>query len=244
MKIAIVLYPGITALDAIGPYEVLKMLPGAELRFVAHAPGPVPTDRGILVVGATHSFDETPDPDLVIVPGSEAHTGVAAADGALSDWLRGVHRQTSYTTSVCSGAVILAASGLLKGQPATTHWAAMDIVKRFGATPCPNERIVRAGKIWTAAGVSAGIDLAFALVEDIGGKETAERIQLMLEYDPQPPQDAGHMNKAPLAVAAAARSEMARLSRNPMNAVAVGKVAWRQALAKARKSIKKRNFAR
>ena len=209
MKIAIVLYPGFTALDAIGPYEVLKMLPGAELRFVAHAPAPVSTDRGILVVGATHSFAETPD-----------------------------------TTSVCSGAVILAASGLLKGQPATTHWAAMDVVKRFGATPCTNERIVRAGKIWTAAGVSAGIDLAFALAEEIAGRETAERIQLMLEYDPQPPQDAGHMDKAAAAIAAAARTEMAHLSRNPMNAVAVGKIVWRQALAMARTSIGNRNVAR
>ena len=244
MKIAIVLYPGITALDAIGPYEVLKMLPGAELRFVAHAPGPVPTDRGILVVGATHSFDETPDPDLVIVPGSESQTGVAAADGALSDWLRKVHRRTRYTTSVCSGAMILAASGLLKGQPVTTHWAAMDVVKRLGATPCPAERIVRAGKIWTAAGVSAGIDLAFALAEEIAGREKAERIQLMLEYDPQPPQDAGHMDKAAAAIAAAARTEMAHLSRNPMNAVAVGKIVWRQALAMARTSIGNRNVAR
>ena len=234
MQVAIVVYPGFTALDVLGPYEVLKMMPGAEIRFVAAEPGPIATDRGILVVGATHSFDETPAPDIVLVPGSEAQTGVAAGDGDLSAWLRTVHEQTRITASVCSGAVILAASGLLKGQPATTHWAAMSTLKKLGAKPQPAERIVRSGKVWTAAGVSAGIDLAFALVEEVADRETAERIQLMIEYDPQPPQDAGHMDKADEAIAAAARTEMARLSLNPMNAVAVGKVAWRKALIKAR----------
>lgn len=236
MQIAIVLYPGFTALDALGPYEVFKMLPNAELRFVAHEVGPVATDRGVLVVGATHTFDETPAPDLVLVPGSEAQTAVAAADGKLSGWLRRAHENSRFTTSVCSGAVVLGASGLLKGQPATTHWAAMDVLPRFGAKPQPTERIVRAGKVWTAAGVSAGIDLAFALAEEIAGRETAERIQLLIEYDPQPARDAGHMSKASAAVADAARAEMTRLSRNPMNTIALGKLAWRAALAKARKA--------
>lgn len=239
MQIAIVLYPGLTALDILGPYEVLKMLPGAELRFVAEQPGPVATDRGILVIGATHSFNETPNPDIVLVPGSEAHTGVAAGNGALSAWLRSVHETTQVTASVCSGAVVLAASDLLVGQPATTHWAAMDILKRLGAKPQPAKRIVRSGKLWTAAGVSAGIDLAFALVEEIADRQTAERIQFMIEYDPQPPQNSGHMDKANTVVAAAARAEMARLSRNPINGVAVAKVAWRKALNKARQKIQK-----
>ncbi len=243
MQIAIVLYPGFTALDVLGPYEVLKMLPGAELRFVAKEPGPIPTDRGILVVGATHSFDETLNPDLVLVPGSEAQTAVAAADGTLSAWLRNVHQRTQITASVCSGAVILGASGLLQNQPATTHWAAMDALKKLGAKPQPTERMVRSGKVWTAAGVSAGIDLAFALVEKLAGRDTAERIQLMIEYDPQPPQDAGHMEKADEVIAAAAKAEMARLSRNPMNAIAISKIAWRQALAKARKAIESARHA-
>lgn len=234
MQIAIVLYPGFTALDALGPYEVLKMLPDAEIRFVAREVGPVPTDRGILVVGATHTFDETPRPDLILVPGSEARTVAAAADGRLTEWLRRAHDGTRFTTSVCSGAVVLAAAGLLKGRPATTHWAAMDALGRLGATPVPTERTVRSGKVWTAAGVSAGIDLAFHLVQEVAGRETAERIQLMIEYDPRPPQDAGHMDKAPPAVAAAARREMARLSRHPMNAALIAKLAWTTAIRRAR----------
>ena len=234
MQIAVVLYPGFTALDALGPYEVLKMLPGAELRFVAHDVGPVPTDRGILIVGATHSFTETSSPDLVLVPGSEAYTAVAAADGTLTEWLQRVHVGTLCTASVCSGAIVLGAAGLLAGQPATTHWAAMHALERFGALPQPSARVVRSGRVWTAAGVSAGIDLAFALAAEVAGREVAERIQLMIEYDPRPPQDAGHMDKASPAVAKAARREMARLSRNPMTPVALAKLAWRGALAKAR----------
>lgn len=239
MQIAIVLYPGFTALDVLGPYEILKMMPGAEVRFVASQPGPVATDRGILVVGATHGFDETPQPDIVLIPGAEANTGVAAANGELSTWLRRVHDTTRVTASVCSGAVVLAAADLLLNKPATTHWAAMDVIQKLGATPQPSKRIVRAGKVWTAAGVSAGIDLAFALIEDVAGRETAELIQLMIEYDPQPPQDAGHMDKASAAVAKAARAELARLSKNPMNAVAVAKVAWRKAISRARGAIRK-----
>lgn len=236
MQIAIVLYPGFTALDALGPYDVLKMLPDVELRFVAQAPGPVTTDRGLLVVGATHSFAQTPAPDMVLVPGSEAHTAIAAADQTLGDWLRAVHKGTRYTTSVCSGAVVLGAAGVLKGKPATTHWLAMEALRRFGADPQPNERVVRSGKVWTAAGVSAGIDLAFAIAEDLAGRQRAERIQLMLEYDPQPPQNAGHMSKASPKVASEAIAEMKALSRNPQNLVAVSKLIWRQAIAKARQA--------
>ena len=243
MQIAIVVYPGFTALDVLGPYEILKMLPGAEVRFVASQPGPVATDRGILVVGATHSFDETTSPDIVLVPGSEAHTGIAAGDSELSIWLRRVHETTLITASVCSGAVILAASDLLLDKPATTHWAAMDVIGKLGAKPEPTKRIVRAGKVWTAAGVSAGIDLAFALLEETASRETAERIQLMIEYDPQPPQNSGHMDKATPAVAMAARAEMTRLAKNPMNGVAVAKVGWRKALIRARRAVQKTSAA-
>ncbi|MEM9733775.1 MAG: DJ-1/PfpI family protein [Pseudomonadota bacterium] len=237
MQIAIVLYSGFTALDALGPYEVFKMLPDVELRFVSHKTGPVATDRGILVVGATHSFAETPAPDIVLVPGSEAHTAVAAADGELKDWLQQVHATTRLTTSVCSGAVVLAAAGMLENRPVTSHWAAFDALRRLGAKPRPSERIVRSERVWTAAGVSAGIDLAFTIAEEVAGHDTAERIQLMIEYDPQPPQNAGHMDKAPPEIAKAARAEMAYLSRNPSNVIAVSKLLWRQALDKARKTI-------
>jgi transcriptional regulator GlxA family with amidase domain len=240
MQVAIVVYPGFTALDALGPYEVLKLLPGAELRFVAHEVGPVPTDRGILVIGATHRFDETERPDLVLVPGSEAETATAAADGRLIDWLARVHPTTTFTTSVCSGAIVLGAAGLLEGRPATTHWAAMDALKRFGAIPRPSERIVRAEKVWTAAGVSAGLDLALALVVESAGRETAERIQLLIEYDPQPPVSSGHMAKASVAVAEAARKEMAALARNPRDVVSLPKLAWRTALRKAARAASRR----
>ncbi|MEM7565953.1 MAG: DJ-1/PfpI family protein [Pseudomonadota bacterium] len=235
MQIAIILYPGFTALDALGPYEVFKMLPGVELRFVAHETGPVETDRGILVVGATHSFAETTAPDLVLVPGSEAQTAIAAADGSLIRWLRSVHNGTMFTASVCSGAIVIAAAGLLRGRNATTHWAAMDALGRLGARPQPTERVVRSGKVWTAAGVSAGIDLAFTLAEEIAGREMAERIQLMIEYDPHPPQNAGHIDKAPPAVAKAARAEMRRLSRNRMTVVALAKIGWRKAIGRVRR---------
>ena len=197
MQVALVLYPGLTALDALGPYEVLKSLKNCDLRFVASEVGPVATDRGVLFVGATHSFDETPNPDLVLVPGSEAHTALAAADKKLVAWLQNAHQTSTYTTSVCSGAVVLAAAGLLNGKPATTHWAAMTALKYLGAEPRPNDRVVKAGKIWTAAGVSAGIDLALDLLAEIDGQSAAEEVQLLIEYDPQPPFDAGSVAKAP-----------------------------------------------
>jgi transcriptional regulator GlxA family with amidase domain len=234
-QIAIVLYPGLTALDALGPYEVLKMLPGAEIRFVAHEPGPVSTDRGILTIGATHSFDETPAPYLLLVPGSEANTATAMADGNLSAWLKKAHQTSAWTTSVCSGALILAASGILQGHPATTHWAAQSMLKQFGATPKRSERVVHSGKIWTAAGVSAGIDLAFALFGEIAGQEEAEIAQLIIEYDPQPPFAAGHPSKASEVVMAKAKAEMARLAKNPRDYVSVPKILWRRAIDRSRK---------
>ena len=235
-QIAIVLYPGLTALDALGPYEVLKMLPDAEIRFVAHEPGPIATDRGILTIGATHSFDETPAPYLLLVPGSEANTAVAMADAKLIAWIRTAHQSSTWTTSVCSGALILAAAGLLNKLPATTHWAARSTLARFGATPMPNERMVRAGKVWTAAGVSAGIDLAFALFGEIAGQEEAEVAQLIIEYDPQPPFHAGHPSKASEIVRNRAKAEMARLSKNPRSYVSVLTILWRNAIERSRKA--------
>jgi transcriptional regulator GlxA family with amidase domain len=155
-QIAIVLYPGMTALDALGPYEVLKLLPNSEQRLVAHEPGPVVTDRSALIIGATHSVEETPHPFLVLVPGSEANTISAMADGGLLGWLKKAHDTSTMTTSVCSGALILAAAGLLEGQRATTHCWAQASLGRFGPTAMTDHRVVRSGKIWTAAGVSVG----------------------------------------------------------------------------------------
>jgi transcriptional regulator GlxA family with amidase domain len=233
-QIAIVLYPGFTSLDALGPYEVLKFLPGVETRFVAHEPGPIATDRGPLIIGATHSFDETPAPFLVLVPGSEANTTTAMADERLLVWLKKVHETSTWTISVCSGALILAAAGLLEGKQATTHWWALSSLKRFGAIAMPNNRIVRSGKIWTAAGVSAGLDLALALLGEIAGQEAAEVAQLMIEYDPQPPFNSGHPSKASERVREKAAAELARLARNPQDLISIPKVLWHRAIHRSR----------
>lgn len=215
MQIAIVLYPGVTALDAIGPYEVLRMIPDSEVRFVSAEPGPILTDSGVLVLGATHTYSATPSPDLVLVPGSAANTATAMADKALIGWLQQVHRASQWTVSVCSGALVLAAAGILKGHPATTHWAAQDSLAAFGATAQREQRIVRSGKIVTAAGVSAGIDLGLWLVGQICGSERAEVVQLLVEYDPQPPFNAGHPGKASKQVFDLARAEMFSRSQHP-----------------------------
>jgi transcriptional regulator GlxA family with amidase domain len=229
----------LTALDAIGPYEILKMLPGAEIRFVAHKPGPILTDRGVLAIGATHSFDETPAPYLVLVPGSEANTATAMADGKLVAWLKQVHETTTWTTSVCSGALVLAAAGILSGRPATTHWAAQGLLTRFNATPMRGERIVRSGKVWTAAGVSAGLDLALTLFGEIEDQEQAEIAQLIVEYDPHPPFHAGHPTKASGAVVAKATAEMARLSKNLRDLVSIPTIFWRRVIGRARRAASK-----
>ena len=239
-QIAIVLYEGLTALDAIGPYEVLRMLPGTEVRFVNRRPGPVTADSGVLVLGATHAYEETPSPNVVLVPGSEANTVTAMADGELVRWLRQVHKTSDWTVSVCSGALVLAAAGLLEGHPATTHWVAQKPLAAFGAIPQRDRRIVRSGKIVTAAGVSAGLDLAFWLAGELRGQERAEIVQLLLEYDPHPPFDSGHPSKASQHVRRTARREMLRRARSPRNAVSVSKVLWRRALQTVRRRLAKK----
>jgi transcriptional regulator GlxA family with amidase domain len=237
LQIAIVLYPGLTTLDAIGPYEVLRFIPNAELRFVSREPGPIITDSGILVLGATHSYSETPAPDIILVPGSEAETTTAMAEGRLLQWLNKAHQTSRLTLSVCTGALILAAAGILKGHPATTHWIAQKRLPKFGAEPQYDKRIVRSGRIITAAGVSAGIDLALCVVGEICGRERAEMIQLMIEYDPQPPYQAGHPNKASKAVFEAARTELLESAKNRNNMVSVPKILWRIAINKVRDSL-------
>ncbi|BCY13505.1 DJ-1/PfpI family protein [Actinoplanes sp. L3-i22] len=232
MQIAIVLYPGMTALDAIGPYEILRFLPDAELRFVGAEPGPLMTDSNVLVLGVTHSFDETPSPDLVLVPGSGPNTATAMADRQLIAWLQRVHPTTTWTTSVCSGALILAAAGLLDGKPATTHWLAQGALKAFGAEARRDERIVRAGRIVTAAGVSAGLDLALWLTGEIAGRDHAETIQLYIEYDPRPPFDAGHPTKARREIFDRADKLGRAISMSPGEFKAVATVAWRRLLQK------------
>lgn len=230
MQIAIVLYPGITALDAVGPYEVLHLMPDAEVRFVGAEPGPVVADSGVLFLGVTHSYAETPAPDIVLVPGSSVATATAMADKELTGWLRRVHETTAWTTSVCSGALILAAAGILDGVPATTHWLVQSTLGALGAEPRPDERIVRSGRIVTSAGVSAGIDLALWLAGEICGRERAEIIQLTIEYDPRPPFDAGHPSKAAETVREKARAELLQAVADGQDAIAVPQAPWRQAI--------------
>ena len=236
MQIAIMLYPGFTALDFIGPYESLHYLPDAEVRFVWHEPGPVTADSGVLVVGATHSFDETQTPDLVLVPGGFS-TLQHARDEKVLDWVRRVHQSTQWTTSVCSGSVILAAAGLLEGKRATSHWAALPVLRTFGVEPVGDERIVDAGgRIVTAAGVSAGIDLGLWLAWRIAGEAKAKAIQLSMEYDPQPPFDSGHMSKASAATKATATAMMGRQLATPASLAASTGLLWDAALARVRRA--------
>ncbi len=195
MKIAIVLYDRFTALDAIGPYEVLSRLPGASVAFVAAEAGPVRTDNGMLTLLAERSLEQEPEPDILLVPGGPGEVAERAG-GAVLDWLRTADRTSTWTTSVCTGSLILAAAGLLDGKRATSHWMAMDELARLGAQPV-SERVVFDGKLVTAAGVSAGIDMALALAANVAGEQVAQAIQLGIEYDPQPPFDAGSPKTAP-----------------------------------------------
>ncbi len=212
---------------------MLRNLPGAEVRFLWHETGPVTADSGVLVIGATHSLAETPSPDVILVPGGPA-TPVHARDEALLDWLRRAQRTASWTTSVCSGSVILAAAGLLEGRRATSHWATVPALKAFGAIPVGDERIVRAGDVVTCAGVSAGLDLALWLAGEIAGEGRAKAIQLTIEYDPQPPFDSGHLSKASATTKAAALSLLSRDSAKPAQLKAATMLAWERALAAVR----------
>jgi transcriptional regulator GlxA family with amidase domain len=232
-QIAFVAYPGFTALDMIGPYDVLRALPDAEVRFVWHEAGPVMADSGVLVIGATHSLAETPSPDVILVPGGMT-TAEHARDEKLLDWLRRAHATADWTTSVCSGSVILAAAGLLEGRRATSHWLTLSALKAFGAVPVSDERVVRDGDIATSAGVSAGIDLALWLAGQIGGDGRAKAIQLAIEYDPQPPFDSGHMSKASAATKAAATAMLSRDAVKPAQIKAATMLAWEQALRAVR----------
>jgi len=205
---------------------VLSRMPNTDVRFVGKELGPLTTEGSALLLGVTHTIAETPSPDLVLVPGG-ATTPSQMVDDDVLDWLRKVHEVTTWTTSVCTGALILGAAGILKGLPATTHWYKMGVLKTMGARPNPDERIVRSGKIVTAAGVSAGIDLALWLAGEIHGRAVAEAIQLVIEYDPHPPFDTGHMSKA--------SKETQKLAKKMMNDRMpadqhrlVPKIAWRR----------------
>jgi transcriptional regulator GlxA family with amidase domain len=195
VKIAILLYEGFTALDAIGPYEVLRSVPGWEVEFVASRRGEVRTDSGAVGLTADRALDEVAEPEIVLVPGGIG-TRKKMEDEEILAWLRRVDATSKWTTSVCTGSLLLAAAGLLEGRRATGHWAWLEPLKDFGAEPVGG-RYVEDGKVVTAAGVSAGIDMALYLVGREVGPDVAQAIQLGIEYDPDPPFDAGSPEKAP-----------------------------------------------
>jgi transcriptional regulator GlxA family with amidase domain len=195
MQIAILLFDRLTALDAIGPYEVLSRIPGAQLDFVAAKPGIVRTDTDRLGLEAGRSIAEMASPDVILVPGGEGNRPLLRDDPMLS-WLRSAHEDSRFTTSVCTGSLVLGAAGILDGLKATSHWAYLEHLASFGATPV-GERVVQDGKVITAAGVSSGIDMALHLAARLAGDEAAKAIQLGIEYDPDPPFDTGSPDKAP-----------------------------------------------
>jgi putative intracellular protease/amidase len=209
MQVAYLLYDRFTALDITGPYDVLSSVPGTESVFVAEQAGPVRNERGTLALVADRSLEEVPAPDVIVVPGGFGTRRLFDREPLLA-WLRRAHETTTWTTSVCTGALLLAAAGLLDGVPATTHWLARDMLASLGAIPVA-DRVVRQGRIMTAAGVSSGIDMALRLAQLTWGEEVAQAIQLGIEYDPEPPFDVGSPEKAPGQVVETVRAAFSAL---------------------------------
>ena len=195
MDIAILLFDRLTALDAVGPYEVLSRLPGATVTFVATEPGAKRTDTGSLALAADAALGDLPSPDILLIPGGPGQVALMD-DQPVLDWVRQAHATSTWTTSVCTGSLVLGAAGVLQGKKATTHWLALDQLAELGAEPV-EQRVVTDGKVVTAAGVSAGIDMALTLAAEIAGEQLAQGIQLGIEYCPQPPFDAGSPATAP-----------------------------------------------
>lgn len=196
LQVVIPLFPRFTALDGIGPYEVLQRVPSIDVTFIGHQHGEIRSENGFLGITADATFDDFPRPDVIVFPGGVG-TRPLVNDERVIEWLRKAHRTTTFTTSVCTGAIVLGAAGLLQGLTATTHWACYPELEAQGATATA-QRVVEHldQRIITAAGVSSGIDMALRLVELLVDRTAAEAAQLMIEYDPQPPFDCGSMAKA------------------------------------------------
>ena len=196
MQVAIPLFPRFTALDAIGPYEVLQRIPSIDVTFIGHDRGEVRSENGMLGITIDSTFEEMPRPDIIVFPGGVG-TRLLVHDERVTDWIRTAHESTTYTTSVCTGSLLLGAAGLLNGLTATTHWACYPELEATGAVPTA-ERVVEHldRRIITAAGVSSGIDMALRLVELLVDRTAAQAAQLMIEYDPQPPFDCGSLAKS------------------------------------------------
>jgi putative intracellular protease/amidase len=211
MLVAIPLFERFTALDAVGPYEVLQRIPSIDVVFVGHRRGQVRTENGMLGATCDATFDEVGAPDVVVFPGGIG-TRQLIHDEVIRAWLHSVHPHTKFTTSVCTGSLLLAAAGLLDGLTATTHWSAADLLNELGAHYVPERVVEHLGqRIITAAGVSSGIDMALRLVELLVDREAAQASQLLIEYDPQPPFDSGALAKADAATKA--RADEFRQSR-------------------------------
>jgi transcriptional regulator GlxA family with amidase domain len=210
MRIAIPIFDQLTALDAVGPYEVLSRLPGATVHFLAAEPGPKRTENGMLALTADTGLDELPDPEVIVVPGGFG-TRALMQDETMLSWLRRAHASAEWTTSVCTGSLLLAAAGILDGLEATTHWLMLETLRDYGVTPV-QRRVVEQGNVITAAGVSAGIDMALTLASRIAGEKLARAIQLGIEYDPQPPFASGSTAKASPEIVALVRERAAQLA--------------------------------
>jgi transcriptional regulator GlxA family with amidase domain len=213
MQIAFLVFDGITPLDAIGPFDVLGRLPGAEVKFVGRKKGPVRTKGGTCALVADYVFDEV-RPDILVVPGGPGAGGLGdpglSVDPEITGWVREVHRGAKWTTSVCTGALILGGAGILKGKRAATHWRAEKDLAAFGAITVRERVVVEEGGIITAAGVSSGIDMALRLADLEAGPDIAKAIQLQIEYDPKPPFDTGSLAKATPELIEIARTQLNR----------------------------------
>ena len=211
LEIAAVLFDGITALDVVGPYEVLQRLPGATVTFLASEPGPKRTEKDNLALVADRALHELPHPDIVLVPGGFG-TRALVHDESVLEWIRTAHQHSRWTTSVCTGSLVLAAAGILSGLEATTHWAFTDRLSAHGAIPVTDRRVVEQGRVITAAGVAAGIDMALTLAARVAGDEVAQAIQLGIEYDPQPPFIGGSPARAPAHIVELVRANVAQFA--------------------------------
>jgi transcriptional regulator GlxA family with amidase domain len=208
MQVAFLVYEGLTTLDLIGPYEVVNAVPGWEVRFVAKQAGEVRVDSKAFGITVDNALADVAQPDVFVVPGGIEGTFAAAADEEILDWVRKSHETSKWSTSVCTGSLILGAAGVLTGKRATTHWGATAMLEQYGAE-FTSQRVVEDGKVMTAAGVSSGIDMALTLVGRIEGDDTARAVQLAIEYDPQPPYDAGSPEKAGPAIVELAMAALA-----------------------------------
>jgi transcriptional regulator GlxA family with amidase domain len=213
ITIVFLLYDGMTALDMIGPHEVLFRLPGVKVLRVAEHAGPVRTESANLTLNAEYALSDVSHADILVVPGAGKALALRDCPQVLA-WIRSIHATTTWTTAVCTGSLILGAAGLLSGLRATTHWAVMDRLPTYGAEPT-HMRVVEDGKVITAAGVSAGIDMALTLAAKIAGPLVAQSLQLGIEYDPEPPFNAGSPEKASPAIVEALRARLSTVFEKP-----------------------------